>query len=162
MSKETYTYQKRPTQIKHDLHVNWEAGWWSRTLKVTYTCQKRPIHVKRDLYMSNETYTYQKRPAQIKHDLHVNWEAGWWSRTLKVTYAYQTRPIDVKRDLYISKETYTYQTRITRQLRGKLTFKNSNGLYRVAKTHRMPSLYRSFSAKEPYNQWLFSAKCPST
>jgi len=29
--------------------------------------------------------------------------------------------------------------------------------YRVATTHRMPYLYRSFSAKEPYNQWLFPA-----
>ena len=27
--------------------------------------------------------------------------------------------------------------------------------YRAAKTHRMPYLYRSFSAKEPYNLWLF-------
>jgi len=25
--------------------------------------------------------------------------------------------------------------------------------YRVAKTHRMPYLYRSFSAKEPYNEY---------
>jgi len=30
--------------------------------------------------------------------------------------------------------------------------------YRVAKTHRMPYLYRSFSAKDPYNQWLFREK----
>ena len=30
--------------------------------------------------------------------------------------------------------------------------------YRVAKTHRMPYLYRSFSAKNPYNQWLFCEK----
>ena len=27
--------------------------------------------------------------------------------------------------------------------------------YRVAKTHKMPYLYRSFSAKEPYNDWLY-------
>jgi len=30
--------------------------------------------------------------------------------------------------------------------------------YRVAKTHRMPYLYRSFSAKEPYSQCLFCGK----
>ena len=30
--------------------------------------------------------------------------------------------------------------------------------YRVAKTHRIPYLYRSFSAKEPYIQWLFCEK----
>jgi len=30
--------------------------------------------------------------------------------------------------------------------------------YRVAKIHRMPHLYRSFSAKEPYNYWLLCEK----
>ena len=34
--------------------------------------------------------------------------------------------------------------------------------YRVAKTHRMPYLYKSFSAKEPYNQWLFCGKRTAT
>jgi len=34
--------------------------------------------------------------------------------------------------------------------------------YRVAKTHRMPYLYRSFSAKEPYNYWLFCGTWPAT
>jgi len=30
--------------------------------------------------------------------------------------------------------------------------------YRVAKTHRVPYRYRSFSAKEPYIWWLFCGK----
>ena len=30
--------------------------------------------------------------------------------------------------------------------------------YRVAQSHRVPYLYRSFSAKEPHNQWLFCTK----
>ena len=30
--------------------------------------------------------------------------------------------------------------------------------YRAAKTHRMPHICRSFSAKEPYNEWLFCGK----
>ena len=34
--------------------------------------------------------------------------------------------------------------------------------YRVAKTHMMPCLYRSFSAKEPYYEWLFCEKWPAT
>jgi len=34
--------------------------------------------------------------------------------------------------------------------------------YRVVQTHRMPYLYRSFSAKEPYNSWLFCEKWPAT
>ena len=34
--------------------------------------------------------------------------------------------------------------------------------YRVAKTQRMPSLSRSFSAKEPCNWWLFCGKRPTT
>ena len=34
--------------------------------------------------------------------------------------------------------------------------------YRVAKTHRMPYLFRSFSAKEFYNSWLYCGKRPAT
>jgi len=33
--------------------------------------------------------------------------------------------------------------------------------YRVANTHRIPYLYTSFSAKEPYEQWLFCEKRPA-
>jgi len=32
------------------------------------------------------------------------------------------------------------------------------GGYRVAKTHKMPYLYRSVSAEEPYTEWLFGGK----
>ena len=38
----------------------------------------------------------------------------------------------------------------------------SSLVYRVAKTHRMPYLCRSFSAKELYNQWLFCGKWPAS
>jgi len=34
--------------------------------------------------------------------------------------------------------------------------------HRVAKTHRIPYLYRSFSAKEPYISWLFCGKWSAT
>ena len=34
--------------------------------------------------------------------------------------------------------------------------------HRVAKTHRMPHLYRSISAKEPYNQWLLYGNWPAS
>jgi len=34
--------------------------------------------------------------------------------------------------------------------------------YRVADTHRMPYLYRSFSAKESYNHWLCCETWPAT
>ena len=33
-----------------------------------------------------------------------------------------------------------------------------SNVYRVAKTHRMPYLYRSISAEEPYNYWCFCEK----
>jgi len=33
--------------------------------------------------------------------------------------------------------------------------------YMAAKTHRMPYLYRLFSAKEPYNSGLFCGKRPA-
>ena len=35
-------------------------------------------------------------------------------------------------------------------------------MVQVVKTHRMPYLYRSFSAKEPCNQWLLCGKRPAT
>jgi len=38
----------------------------------------------------------------------------------------------------------------------------ANTTYRVAKTHRIPYLCRSFSAKLPYNLWLFCGKWPVT
>jgi len=34
--------------------------------------------------------------------------------------------------------------------------------YRMAKTHRIPFLHRSFSAKQPYNCWLFCVKLSAT
>ena len=34
--------------------------------------------------------------------------------------------------------------------------------YRVTRMHRVPYLYRSFSAKEPYNWWLFCGRKPAT
>ena len=34
--------------------------------------------------------------------------------------------------------------------------------YRVAKMQRMPYLYASFSATEPYNSWLFCGKRPAS
>ena len=39
---------------------------------------------------------------------------------------------------------------------------NSMAPYRVAKTHRMTYLYKSFSAKEPYNLRLFCGKTLGT
>jgi len=34
--------------------------------------------------------------------------------------------------------------------------------YRVVKTRRMPYLHKNFLSKEPYNEWLFCGKRPST
>ena len=42
------------------------------------------------------------------------------------------------------------------------TYSSTPTYYRVAKTHRMPYLYRSFSAKEPYIRWLFCETWPAT
>ena len=38
------------------------------------------------------------------------------------------------------------------------SFDESSIEYRVAKTHWMPYRHGSFSAKEPYNYWLFCEK----
>ena len=41
-----------------------------------------------------------------------------------------------------------------------VAFRNDSTHYIVAKMRRMPCLYRSCSAKEPYDQWLFCKKRP--
>ena len=42
------------------------------------------------------------------------------------------------------------------------TFAQPDTIYRVSKMHRMPYLYRSLSAKEPYNSWLLCGEKPAT
>jgi len=66
LSKETYTYGKRLTQIKRDLHM------WTETSRK----EKRPIQeiylfsvIRTPQPLSGETYTYGKRPIQMKRDL---------------------------------------------------------------------------------------------
>jgi len=56
-----------------------------------------------------------------------------------------------------------------RALLRKMTYKDKTsyasspqGLYRVAKMRKMSYLYTSFSAKEPYNKWLFCRKWPAS
>jgi len=44
-----------------------------------------------------------------------------------------------------------------------ITWKNTRRCtYKVVKTHMVPYFYRSISAKEPYNEWLFCGKRPAT
>jgi len=69
-------------------------------------------------------------------------DMGWLRLvgSLKLQVSFAKEPY--RRDLYSAKETYNLKEPTNRGIRYKR--------YRVAKTHRMTYLYRSFSAKEPY------------
>jgi len=45
---------------------------------------------------------------------------------------------------------------------GSLDRKSKIGIQGGEDVRRMPYLYRSISAKEPYNSWLFGGKRPAT
>jgi len=53
---------------------------------------------------------------------------------------------DLQKRCYSAKETYNFIYNIYRTANNE-----TDKRYRVAKTHRMSYLYRSFSEKEPYN-----------
>jgi len=74
---------------------------------------------------------------------------------------------DFSRDTHTQKQTYTHAPCKGSNNQPPRDFQSLHSyvyiyMYRVAKTHRMPSVYRSFSAKESYIWWPFCEKRPST
>jgi len=57
--------------------------------------------------------------------------------------------------IHIHEQMHIHRTRVYIN-RTKCAYTFSR--YRVAKTHTMPFLYKSFALKEPYNEWLFCEK----
>jgi len=61
-----------------------------------------------------------------------------------------------------TKETDTHTEETIFQMRDHISYArhttSDKTYYSVAKTHKIPYLYRSFPAKEPYNEWLFCGK----
>jgi len=86
---ETYTYQKRPTNMKRELQI------W----KENYKHEKRPTNMKtrlnRNLYISKETYRYEKRfVLDMKETYTRERDQNKW----KETYKYEKGPANMKRD----------------------------------------------------------------
>jgi len=116
--------------------------------KETYFSMKRGLylHEKACIFMKRDLCIYEKRPisqwketyVSMKRDLYLNqkrpisqWKEAHIS-TKRGLHLYE------KRLVYIRQETYSNEIYV-------------ESVYRVAKTHRMPHLHRSISAKEPYN-----------
>jgi len=62
---------------------------------------------------------------------------------------YEALYVDVDEESLVERATYTACV-CTSRCRASASHHPPASYYRVAKTHRMPYLYRSFSAKEPY------------
>jgi len=56
------------------------------------------------------------------------------------------------------REGASERARKRRREGGMRVFMSTRSFYRVAKTHRIPHLCRSFSAKVTYIEWLFCGK----
>ena len=101
MSKETYTYQTRPTISKKDQQKRVRRR---RAPTVQDICQKRPVYSKRDLYTSKETNdilkgnTYSKRDQQIRIRRRRAPQPCGQRHMSKETHLQQKRPIYVQRD----------------------------------------------------------------
>ena len=86
-------------------------------------------------------YTYQIRQIRQHRCVHLNQEICLYHRRGRISSCDQI-------NLFISPKRFVYvYIRIHTHV---LIFIQEICLYRVAKTHRIPYLYRSFSAKEPY------------
>jgi len=88
-------------------------------------------------YVSKESYMSQKRPMYVSKETYALFELcrAWLDMWINQTC------VCVKRDLYMRQKRPMYVS--------NNTLKWHLWTYRVAKIHRMPYLYRSFSAKEP-------------
>ena len=70
--------------------------------------------------------------------------------SIKLQVSFAQEPYNIKR-LYSAKELYERDNILPPIFYYVVE-------YRVAQSHRVPYLHRSFSAKEPYKQWLFCEK----
>ena len=77
------------------------------------------------------------------------------------TYNIYTCINDICTHIYMCAYIYTHTDRVSFTHVCMYT-SDTSVYYRVPETHRMPYLYTSFSAKEPYNWWLFFKTWPAT
>jgi len=150
---------------RHDFTMGWR--WLVGSFKLQVPFVKEPykrddILQKRSIILTSRTHLYLRdrtdsRAANqcVRHDsftrvTHLALKGWLWLvGSLKLQVIFVKEPY--KRDDILQKRPII--------LRSLLTVATP---YRVAKTHRMFYLYRSFSAKEPYNLWLFCRKWPAT
>jgi len=130
--------------VTSETHSLWDTHIWDTQTSETHTYLRhthlrhtslRHTHV-RDTH--SKTHTHRDTPVTY-HTLRDIWDTH--TRSLSLSH---THPFCVCR-------THTPHD-----------IRDTHSVHRVAKTHKMSCLYRSFCAKEPYNYWLFSGKWPAT
>jgi len=103
LPKETYTYKKKPTRLKRDVHIS-----------NRYT--HHSIHIsggstERDLHIQKETYMYEKSP--IKRDVHIS--NRYTHHSILISGG------STKRDVRIRKETNMFEKSPIKQTTGHIS-----------------------------------------
>ena len=129
--KAIYIYKLEQTSSTRDCQT-YSASKYIYEHRAHATAKHSPICLAVVLYVWQSCYMFGSRAICLAVVLYV-WLYVWFS--------------SIAQDIYVHICIWTSSTCDCQ------TFGTSNfdlGCYRVSKTHRMPYLYRSFSAKEPY------------
>ena len=140
--------------ISH-MYVHMYIHMYMRIYIGLYLCEQKKIHYRETQALAalNELYhtyvhTFESKRgySSWRHRHLLRWTCQCYA--ISHIYVYLGEPKRMCRQVTCM-NTYIH------------TFTSKRG-YRAAKIRKMPYLYRSFSAKEPYNWWLFCRKWPAT
>jgi hypothetical protein len=135
-----------------DKHASKETQTWNM-----HTYIHNTLYVKATHLMTSESQRWRDRQYRpcINRDTHME--------CVYIHTQYSVIEGDPCNDFWVAtKKRNTIQTMHQKRRTHEISIDTYTILcYRVAKTQRMPYLYMSFSANEPYNQGLFCGKRPA-
>jgi len=132
----------------------------------TYTHMHIHTHIHARTLLTIELRFESTRKLSPTHThTHIHTHAHSYTHTYTYTHTHTTHyRADIWKyfeDAYTHTHMHTH-THTHTLLTIELTFENTSKMRKMAQTHKMPYLYGSFSAKEPYNQCLFCEKWHAT
>jgi len=164
--RDTYTSETHTSETHISQTHMWDTHTWRHTHTVTL-----PWHI--TYSVTSATHTLCVSEVHTLRDTRI-WDTHTWRHTHTVTCETHTLPNTRIRDTHTAKLCDISHT--PRHLRHSLSLslslththilciqdthtpwhrRHTHSVHRVAKTHKMSYLYRSFCAKEPYKYWLF-------